>query len=538
MDALQAHSSARGGGTRRRGRRGRRPPAAARHPRRQRRAVRDRSPSWSTAGRRPRCATCWSWSRPAPRCRSTRSSRRPSIAQRFSTGAMSHGSLSAEAHETLAEAMNLLGGRSNCGEGGEDPYRFRTRGQASGDKNSRIKQIASGRFGVTPEYCAYADELQIKMAQGSKPGEGGQLPGHKVSEEIARLRHTQPGRHADLAAAPPRHLLDRGPGPAHLRPEAGQRLRRRVGEAGRRGRRRDHRRRRGQGAGRGGPDQRGQRRHRRLAAVVHQARRHAVGARPGRHPDRPRSTTACGTGCGFGSTAGFMTGRDVIIAALLGADEFSFGTAAMIAEGCILLRACHRDTCTTGIATQRPHLRAKFAGTPGGRGRLPAVRRRGGPPAPGRARAAIAGRGHRPGRVPPPAFARQPAGRQHGPAPAAAAPGRSGRPASLCRRRAHPAMPLVTGRPAAGRRLPAGLGRRAHRAGLRHQQPGPHRGRGAGRGPRARVRHQAAARAGIGPLRRCGRPELRRVHHRRRPPRAGRRGQRLRRQGHGRRPAS
>ncbi|MBV8984050.1 MAG: glutamate synthase large subunit, partial [Acidimicrobiia bacterium] len=125
------------------------------------------------------------------------------ITRRFSTGAMSHGSLSREAHETLAEAMNLVGGKSNCGEGGEAPYRFRTRGQEKGDKNSRIKQIASGRFGVTPEYCAFADELNIKIAQGSKPGEGGQIPGAKVSEEIAGLRHTQPG--VGLISPPPHH---------------------------------------------------------------------------------------------------------------------------------------------------------------------------------------------------------------------------------------------------------------------------------------------------------------------------------------------
>ena len=116
---------------------------------------------------------------------------------------MSHGALSKEAHETLAQAMNLLGGLSNCGEGGEDPARYRTRGQGRDDKNSKIKQIASGRFGVTPEYLAHADELQIKMAQGSKPGEGGQLPGHKVSAEIARLRHTQPG--VGLISPPPHH---------------------------------------------------------------------------------------------------------------------------------------------------------------------------------------------------------------------------------------------------------------------------------------------------------------------------------------------
>ncbi|MCB1259002.1 MAG: glutamate synthase subunit alpha, partial [Acidimicrobiales bacterium] len=126
-----------------------------------------------------------------------------SIARRFSTGAMSHGALSKEAHETLAAAMNLLGARSNCGEGGEDPQRFRTRGRGRDDRNSSIKQVASGRFGVTPEYLAVADEIQIKMAQGSKPGEGGQLPGHKVTREIAALRHTQPG--VGLISPPPHH---------------------------------------------------------------------------------------------------------------------------------------------------------------------------------------------------------------------------------------------------------------------------------------------------------------------------------------------
>ena len=119
------------------------------------------------------------------------------IVQRFSAGGMSHGALSAEAHQTIAVAFNNLRARSNCGEGGEDPDRFRT------ERNSRIKQVASGRFGVTPEYASYADELQIKIAQGSKPGEGGQLPGHKVSVEIARLRHTTPG--VALISPPPHH---------------------------------------------------------------------------------------------------------------------------------------------------------------------------------------------------------------------------------------------------------------------------------------------------------------------------------------------
>src|SRR5207302_868081 len=119
------------------------------------------------------------------------------IVRRFSSGGMSHGSLSKEAHETVATAFNRLHARSNCGEGGEDPARFRT------ERNSRIKQVASGRFGVTPEYVAFAEELQIKIAQGSKPGEGGQLPGHKVTGEIARLRHTQPG--VGLISPPPHH---------------------------------------------------------------------------------------------------------------------------------------------------------------------------------------------------------------------------------------------------------------------------------------------------------------------------------------------
>src|SRR5690606_6728510 len=125
------------------------------------------------------------------------------IVARFTTGAMSHGALSREAHENLARAMNLLGARSNCGEGGEDPARFRTRGRGRDDTNSRIKQVASGRFGVTPEYLAFAAEIQIKVAQGSKPGQGGQLPGHKVSAEIARLRHIQPG--VGLISPPPHH---------------------------------------------------------------------------------------------------------------------------------------------------------------------------------------------------------------------------------------------------------------------------------------------------------------------------------------------
>jgi len=286
------------------------------------------------------------------------------ITPRFSTGAMSHGALSAEAHETLAIAMNMIGGRSNCGEGGEDPARYRTRG-TDRDRNSRIKQIASGRFGVTPEYCAFADEFNIKIAQGSKPGEGGQLPGHKVSREIARLRHTQPG--VGLISPPPHHDIYSIEDLAQLiydlkqvnpLAEVSVKL---VAE---------------DGVGT-------------ISAGVVKALADVVqisGNNGGTGASPLSSIKNAGMPWELGLTdtqqalienhlrdrvrvrvdGGFKTGRDVVMAALLGADEYSFGTAAMLAEGCIMVRACHRDTCPTGIATQRPSLRAKFAGTPEG----------------------------------------------------------------------------------------------------------------------------------------------------------------------------
>ncbi|HMG26196.1 MAG TPA: glutamate synthase-related protein [Acidimicrobiia bacterium] len=286
------------------------------------------------------------------------------ITTRFSTGAMSHGALSAEAHETLAIAMNMIGGKSNCGEGGEDPARYRTRG-TDRDRNSRIKQIASGRFGVTPEYCAFADEFNIKIAQGSKPGEGGQLPGHKVSGEIARLRHTQPG--VGLISPPPHHDIYSIEDLAQLiydlkqvnpRAEVSVKL---VAE---------------DGVGT-------------ISAGVVKALADVVqisGNNGGTGASPLSSIKNAGLPWELGLAdaqqalvenqlrdrvrvrvdGGFKTGRDVVMAALLGADEYSFGTAAMLAEGCIMVRACHRDTCPTGIATQRPNLRAKFAGTPEG----------------------------------------------------------------------------------------------------------------------------------------------------------------------------
>ena len=271
---------------------------------------------------------------------------------------MSHGSLSAEAHETVAIAFNRLGARSNSRRG--------RRGSRAlpDERNSRIKQIASGRFGVTPEYAAFADELQIKIAQGSKPGEGGQLPGHKVTAEIARLRHTQPGVGAHLAAAAPRHLLDRGPRAADLRPPAGEPARRRLGEARRRGGRRTRRRGSRQGARR----RRSRRRLRTAAPARARSRRSRTRASPWELGLAETQQTLVAEGLRgrvrLRVDGGMKTGRDVVAAALLGADEVSFGTALLLAEGCLMVRSCHLDTCPVGIATQRPELRAKFAATP------------------------------------------------------------------------------------------------------------------------------------------------------------------------------
>jgi glutamate synthase (ferredoxin) len=285
-----------------------------------------------------------------------------SIVQRFFTGAMSLGALSPEAHETLAQAMNLLGGVSNCGEGGEDPARFTSRG-TSRDRNSKAKQVASGRFGVTPAYLAYADEIQIKMAQGSKPGEGGQLPGHKVSELIARLRHTQPG--VALISPPPHHdiysiedlaqliydLKQVNPfaavsvklvscaGVGTVAAGVVKGLADAVQIAGSDG---------GTGAS---P----------LSSIKHAGLPWELGL-----AETQQTLVANGLRgrVRLQVDGGFKTGRDVLIAALLGADEYGFGTAALLAEGCIMVRACHRDTCPVGVATQRPELRGKYRGTP------------------------------------------------------------------------------------------------------------------------------------------------------------------------------
>jgi glutamate synthase domain-containing protein 2/glutamate synthase domain-containing protein 1/glutamate synthase domain-containing protein 3 len=277
------------------------------------------------------------------------------IMARFSTAAMSHGALSTEAHETLAQAMHLIGGKANSGEGGESPARYGT------DKNSVIKQVASGRFGVTPAYLASATELQIKMAQGSKPGEGGQIPGIKVTEEIAQLRHTQPG--VALISPPPHHDIYSIEDLAQLvfdlkqanpAAEVSVKL---VAEAG-------------VGTIASGVAKA-------LAEVVQ------VSGAEGGTGASPLSSIKHGGGpweLGLAETqqalvanglrgrvrvrvdGGFKTGRDVLLAALLGADEYGFGTAALLAQGCLMVRTCHQNNCPVGIATQKPELRAKFTG--------------------------------------------------------------------------------------------------------------------------------------------------------------------------------
>jgi len=284
------------------------------------------------------------------------------IVKRFCTGAMSLGSISREAHETLAIAMNRLGGRSNTGEGGEDPSRFTP--DANGDRRrSAIKQVASGRFGVTIHYLVNADELQIKMAQGAKPGEGGQLPGHKVDDYIGSIRHTTPG--VGLISPPPHHdiysIEDLKQLIYDLRcsnPEAEVSVKL-VSEVG---------------VGT-------------VAAGVSKANADRVliaGHDGGTGASPLSSIQAAGIPWEIGlaetqqtlllndlrsrikvQTDGQLkTGRDVVIAALLGADEMGFSTAPLIATGCIMMRACHLNTCPVGIATQDPELRKRFKGTP------------------------------------------------------------------------------------------------------------------------------------------------------------------------------
>jgi glutamate synthase (NADPH/NADH) large chain len=284
------------------------------------------------------------------------------IVKRFCTGAMSFGSLSAEAHETLAIAMNRLGGKSNTGEGGEDSARYVP--LPSGDsRRSAIKQIASGRFGVTIWYLANADELQIKMAQGAKPGEGGELPGKKVDDNIARIRHSTPG--VGLISPPPHHDIYSIEDLAQLihdlknsNPSAriSVKLVSEVGvgtiAAGVVKAHADHVLISGDSGGTGASP---------LTSIKHAGLPWELGLAETHQTlvmNDLRSRAVLQT------DGGLKTGRDVVIAALLGAEEMGFSTAPLIALGCIMMRKCHLNTCPVGVATQDPVLRKKFAGQP------------------------------------------------------------------------------------------------------------------------------------------------------------------------------
>ena len=284
------------------------------------------------------------------------------LVKRFATGAMSFGSISAEAHESLALAMNRLGGKSNTGEGGEDPKRFEP--LPNGDsKRSAIKQVASGRFGVTINYLSNADELQIKIIQGAKPGEGGELPGPKVDDYIASLRHSTPG--VGLISPPPHHdiysiedmaqlihdLKNANP-KARISVKLGAEIGVGAVAAGVTKARADHLVIAGDTGGTGASP---------LTSIKHAGVPWELGIAETHQTlvqNNLRSRVVLQT------DGQLKTGRDVAIAALLGAEEFGFATAPLIALGCIMMRKCHLNTCPVGIATQDPELRKKFAGKP------------------------------------------------------------------------------------------------------------------------------------------------------------------------------
>ncbi|NUQ56460.1 MAG: glutamate synthase large subunit, partial [Dehalococcoidia bacterium] len=284
-----------------------------------------------------------------------------SIFKRFATGAMSYGSISAEAHETLAIAMNRIGGKSNTGEGGEDRRRF-TRDHNGDSRRSAVKQVASGRFGVTSEYLVNSDEIQIKMAQGAKPGEGGQLPGHKVYPWIAEVRHSTPG--VQLISPPPHHDIYSIEDLAQLihdlkNSNTGARINvKLVAEVG---------------VGT-------------VAAGVSKAKADVVlisghDGGTGASPLTSIKHAGIPWELGLAETQQTLvmnrlrdrivvqvdgqlkTGRDVVIGALLGAEEFGFATAPLVVMGCVMMRVCHLDTCPVGIATQNPELRKRFTGS-------------------------------------------------------------------------------------------------------------------------------------------------------------------------------
>ncbi|MBF0247017.1 MAG: glutamate synthase large subunit [Alphaproteobacteria bacterium] len=284
------------------------------------------------------------------------------ICKRFATGAMSFGSISWEAHTTLAIAMNRLGGKSNTGEGGEEAVRFKP--LENGDSmRSAIKQVASGRFGVTTEYLVNADDIQIKMAQGAKPGEGGQLPGHKVDAWIARVRHSTPG--VGLISPPPHHDIYSIEDLAQLihdlknvNPTAriSVKLVSEVGvgtvAAGVSKAHADHVTISGFDGGTGASP---------ITSIQHAGSPWEIGLAETHQTlvlNRLRGRICVQV------DGGLRTARDVVVGALLGADEFGFATAALIAEGCLMMRKCHLNTCPVGIATQNPELRKLFPGEP------------------------------------------------------------------------------------------------------------------------------------------------------------------------------
>jgi glutamate synthase (NADPH/NADH) large chain len=284
------------------------------------------------------------------------------IVKRFATGAMSYGSISWEAHTTLALAMNSIGGKSNTGEGGEDPSRFVPL-EDGRSMRSAIKQVASGRFGVTTEYLVNSDDIQIKMAQGAKPGEGGQLPGHKVDKTIGATRHSTPG--VGLISPPPHHDIYSIEDLAQLihdlknaNPKAriSVKLVSEVGvgtvAAGVSKARADHVTISGYEGGTGASP---------LTSLTHAGSPWEIGLAETQQTlllNNLRSRICVQT------DGGLRTGRDVAVAALLGADEFGFATAPLIASGCIMMRKCHLNTCPVGVATQDPVLRARFTGQP------------------------------------------------------------------------------------------------------------------------------------------------------------------------------
>ena len=284
------------------------------------------------------------------------------IVKRFATGAMSFGSISREAHTTLAIAMNRIGGRSNTGEGGEESDRF-VRMPNGDSMRSAIKQVASGRFGVTAEYLVNADDIQIKMAQGAKPGEGGQLPGHKVDKNIARVRHSTPG--VGLISPPPHHDIYSIEDLAQLihdlknvNPVAriSVKLVSEVGvgtvAAGVSKARADHVTSSGFEGGTGASP---------LTSLTHAGSPWEIGLA---ETQQTLLLNGLRTRIAVQVDGGLRTGRDVAVGALLGADEFGFATAPLIAAGCIMMRKCHLNTCPVGVATQDPVLRKRFTGQP------------------------------------------------------------------------------------------------------------------------------------------------------------------------------